>query len=149
MEGVVSQNGILSAVYVDKLLVKSGNTLVVNILIAEDEARIAAFIEKGLRKAGYTTQIATNGYEAIALASQCDLMLLDIGLPGVDGWTVLKEIGAKSSDVPVIVVTALDNAEERDLSFALGADDFVSKPFRFEQLLACVRRHMEDSYESP
>ncbi|MBE9067113.1 response regulator transcription factor [Leptolyngbya cf. ectocarpi LEGE 11479] len=114
----------------------------VNILIAEDEARIATFIAKGLRKAGYTTQIATNGYEAINLAAQCDLMLLDIGLPGVDGWAVLKELGAKASDVPVIVVTALDNAEERDLSLALGADDFVSKPFRFEQLLACIRRHV-------
>lgn len=114
----------------------------VHILIAEDEARIAAFIEKGLRKAGYTTQIATTGHEAIALAPQCDLMLLDIGLPGVDGWAVLKELGARSSGVPVVVVTALDNAEERARSLALGADNFVSKPFRFKQLLACIRRHV-------
>ncbi|MGD1855730.1 MAG: response regulator transcription factor [Leptolyngbyaceae cyanobacterium] len=141
VENIVFTDSNLSTV--DKLLVKSGNTLVVNILIAEDEARIATFIEKGLRKAGYTTQIATDGHEAIALAPQCDLILLDIGLPGVDGWTVLKELGAQSSGVPVIVVTALDNAEERDRSLALGADDFISKPFRFKQLLACIRHHIQ------
>lgn len=112
------------------------------ILIAEDEARIATFIAKGLHKAGYTTNIATDGHQALALATQCDLILLDIGLPNVDGWAVLKKLRAQSSQPPIIVVTALDNIEERRRSLALGANDFISKPFRFNRLLTCIRRYV-------
>ena len=113
------------------------------ILIAEDEARIADFIAKGLRKAGYEISIAADGNSALelSLSGRFDMMLLDIGLPGRDGWSVLRELRA-SSQLPVIVVTAFDGPEERHQSIALGANDFVSKPFKFQNLLNCIRRYL-------
>ena len=111
------------------------------ILIAEDEARIADFIAKGLRKAGHEISIATDGNSALemSLSGDFDVMLLDIGLPGRDGWSVLSELRA-SSQLPVIVVTAFDGPEERNQSMALGANDFIPKPFRFQNLLSSIRR---------
>lgn len=113
------------------------------ILIAEDEARIADFIAKGLGKAGHETSIAADGNSALemSLSGKFDVMLLDIGLPGRDGWSVLRELRTVSQ-LPVIVVTAFDDPEERTKSMALGANDFISKPFKFQNLLSCIRRYL-------
>ena len=112
-----------------------GPLIVTTILIAEDEARISAFIAKGLQRAGYQTQIASDGDQALklALSDRYDLMLLDIGLPGLDGW---------STSPPVIVVTALDGTGERSHSLELGANEYVTKPFRFDELLSRIRRYV-------
>ena len=117
---------------------------VATILIAEDEARIAAFLTKGLEKAGYLTHVVNDGSQALslALAMQFDLILLDVGLPSTDGWAVLKELRGRSKQPPIIVLTALNGLENRQHSLELGANEFVSKPFRFNQLLTCIRHYI-------
>ena len=114
------------------------------ILIVEDESRIASFVSKGLKKAGYQTQITSDGNQALPLAisGNFDLILLDLGLPGIDGREVLKEIRAQAVQPPVIVVTAFSHDEIRDEVLSLGAQEFIAKPFRFSSLLACVRSHI-------
>ena len=118
-----------------------------NILIAEDEVQIASFVSKGLQRAGYQTQIATNGRSALsmALSGKFDLILLDIDLPEVDGWSVLVAMRTQSSQTPVIIVTALDGTEERRQSQDLGVADYITKPFRFSNLLAIVRYQLQSN----
>lgn len=117
-----------------------------NILIVEDEARIAAFLEKGLRKNGFATAIAADGNQAtfMAQSSNFDLLLLDLGLPGKDGWTVLKELRDQGKHLPIIIVTALDDESNRAAGLEAGANDYVTKPFRFEELLTRVRTQLRD-----
>ena len=114
------------------------------ILIVEDESRIASFVSKGLKKAGYQTQIASDGNQALplALSGNFNLILLDLGLPGMDGREVLKEIRAQTAQLPVIVVTAFSHDDIREEVLSLGAQAFITKPFRFSGLLACVRDHV-------
>lgn len=115
------------------------------ILIVEDEARIAALLEKGLRKHGYNTATAEDGNQAIDLAqtSDFDLLLLDLALPGKDGLTVLQELRSHGKLLPVIIVTARDDARANTL--AAGADDYVTKPFQFAELLARVQAQLPNS----
>lgn len=115
------------------------------ILIVEDEARLAAFIEKGLRKNGFMTSVAEDGQAAIDLVNHQDfaLMLLDIGLPIKDGWSVLQELRQQGKQLPIIVVTAL-NADTRSSAIASGANDYVSKPFGFKDLLTKVQLQLSD-----
>lgn len=117
------------------------------ILIAEDELRIAAFLEKGLRANGFTTVAVSNGEEAAALAvdSDFDLLILDLGLPGADGVRVLSEIRARGQSMPVIILTARDSLSDKVSGLEGGADDYVTKPFKFEELLARVRARLRDS----
>jgi DNA-binding response OmpR family regulator len=114
------------------------------ILIAEDEARIAAFIEKGLKKQGFEAVIVTNGDDAIAKikAERFDLLLLDIGLPGKDGWAVLTELRQEIQEMPVIIVTARDGEGDRIESLKRGANDYLAKPFRFNELLKKVNEQL-------
>jgi DNA-binding response OmpR family regulator len=111
------------------------------ILIAEDEARIASFVEKGLRAHGFTTRVAADGPTAAALArsGEFDLLILDIGLPGQDGFAVLSELRAAGIGLPVIILTARDEVADRVAGLEGGADDYVPKPFAFDELLARVR----------
>ena len=113
------------------------------ILIAEDEPRIAAFIEKGLRAAGFATTVAGDGLEALDRAhnGEFDLLILDVGLPGVDGFEVLRRLRAKPTGraLPVIILTARSGVEDTVAGLEGGADDYVTKPFRFDELLARVR----------
>jgi DNA-binding response OmpR family regulator len=111
------------------------------ILIAEDEARIAAFIEKGLRANGFTTEVAVDAQAALNLAhsSQFDLMVLDLGLPGKDGLQVLEELRGQGESLPIIILTARDDLDDKVTALEGGADDYMTKPFRFEELLARVR----------
>jgi two-component system, OmpR family, response regulator QseB len=111
------------------------------ILIAEDEPRIASFIEKGLRSHGFSTAIALDSQEASNLASSrdFDLMILDLGLPGRDGLDVLEELRGRGEDLPIIILTARDSITDKVAGLEGGADDYMTKPFRFEELLARVR----------
>ncbi|HWC69159.1 MAG TPA: response regulator transcription factor [Acidimicrobiales bacterium] len=120
------------------------------ILIAEDEARIVSFLEKGLRASGYTTLAVETGIDALALArdDSFDLLVLDLGLPGLDGQEVLTRMRARGERMPVVVLTARDGVEETVRSLEGGADDYVTKPFRFEELLARIRVRLRDGQTS-
>ncbi len=115
-----------------------------SILIAEDEARISGFIEKGLRSAGYATRVAPTGTEALALAQtdEFDLLILDVNLPGIDGFRVLEEIRGSGSRLPIIMLTARVELQDTVAGLEGGADDYLGKPFRFDELLARVRLRM-------
>ncbi len=111
------------------------------ILIAEDEERIASFVAKGLRSAGYTPIVVGTGLEAydLALSGEVDLLILDLGLPDQDGFTVLRRLRAARSALPVIILTARASVDDTVAGLEGGADDYMAKPFRFEELLARVR----------
>lgn len=117
------------------------------LLIAEDEARIAAFLEKGFRAQGFTTTVAKNGHEAIAMArsEDFDLLILDLGLPGKDGWQVLAEIRGRGERLRIIVLTAQDEVEDTVNALENGANDYVTKPFELSELLARVRVQLRDN----
>lgn len=116
------------------------------ILIAEDEERIVSFLQKGLRASGYTTVAVDTGHDAAALArdDSFDLVILDLGLPGKDGHDVLREIRARGERLPVIILTARDGVDDTVAGLERGADDYMTKPFRFEELLARIRLRMRD-----
>jgi DNA-binding response OmpR family regulator len=111
------------------------------ILIVEDEVRLAAFVEKGLRKNGFTTIVAVDGEQAIFMAesSDFDLLLLDLGLPVIDGFTVLCELRSRGEKRPIIIVTANNDERDKAAALAAGANDYITKPFSFKDLLTRVR----------
>jgi DNA-binding response OmpR family regulator len=111
------------------------------ILIVEDEARIASFVAKGLRAEGHVATIVGDGTEGLyeALSGAHDLMVLDIGLPGMDGFEVLDQLRSQGSRMPVIVLTARDSVTDTVSALEGGADDYMPKPFRFAELMARVR----------
>ncbi|WP_326635140.1 response regulator transcription factor [Streptosporangium sp. NBC_01755] len=111
------------------------------ILIAEDEARIVSFVEKGLRANGFVTAAVGDGIAAYDLASTggFDLLILDIGLPLSDGFTVLRRLREAMVTIPVIILTARDSVSDTVAGLEGGADDYIAKPFAFEELLARVR----------
>lgn len=116
------------------------------ILIAEDEARIASFLEKGLRSNGFATSVAKDGPSAAQMARDADfdLLILDLGLPGLDGQDVLREIRARRERLPVIILTARQEVADTVAGLDAGADDYITKPFRFEELLARIRARLRD-----
>jgi DNA-binding response OmpR family regulator len=116
----------------------------VNLLIVEDEDRIAAFLERGLKAEGFTVGRAADGDTGLALALQdeVDLVILDLMLPGLAGEQVLERLRARRPDVPVIVLTARDAVEDRVRGLNAGADDYVTKPFSFAELLARVHARL-------
>lgn len=111
------------------------------ILIAEDTPQIVRFLSKGLRAEGHTTTAVDDGAMAfeLALTGQFDLMLLDLGLPGRDGLSVLTELRRRQIKLPIIVLTARGSAQDVVAGLDGGADDYISKPFRLPELLARVR----------
>ncbi len=120
------------------------------ILIAEDESRIVAFLEKGLQAAGYSTVAVASGRDAAALArdDSFDFMILDLGLPDLDGQRVLSTIRDRGERLPVLILTARDGVEDTVRSLEGGADDYMTKPFRFEELLARVRLRLRDENDA-
>ncbi len=120
-----------------------------HILIVEDEERIASFVAKGLRAEGHRTTIAADGQEGLdlALAGDVDLVVLDIGLPTLDGFGVLDQLRAQGSRVPVVVLTARDSVSDTVSALEGGADDYMPKPFRFAELLARIRVRLRQNDE--
>jgi len=110
------------------------------ILIVEDEAKIAAYVRKGLMEQGYAVDVASDGHEGLHLATTTnyDLILLDVMLPGLDGWAVLQGV-RQHHPTPVLFLSALDQVEDRVKGLKLGADDYLVKPFAFSELLARVQ----------
>jgi len=113
------------------------------ILIVEDDERIAAFLLKGLRAEGYAATIAQNGQQATQLCAELsedlDLILLDLGLPDTDGTALLETWRAQRIDTPVLVLTARDSTGAKIRGLDAGANDYITKPFAFDELLARVR----------
>lgn len=112
-----------------------------SILLVEDEDRIASFVAKGLRADGFTVTCVADGGTGLdyALTGDFDLVILDIGLPVIDGFTILDRLAAERPALPVIVLTARDSVTDTVAALEGGAADYMSKPFRFDELLARVR----------
>lgn len=122
------------------------------ILLVEDADRIASFIQKGLEANAFDVTRTASGEEAIRLleAAEFDLVILDIGLPGIDGFEVLRRARGQGIQTPVIVLTARDSVDNTVASFVGGADDYMGKPFSFDELLARVKaRISKPKYSEP
>ena len=111
------------------------------ILIVEDEPKTGDYLKQGLSEAGFTADLVRDGLDGLhaALADDHDLIVLDVNLPGRDGWEILKTLRAAGRDLPVLFLTARDQIEDRVRGLELGADDYLVKPFAFSELLARVR----------
>ena len=111
------------------------------LLVVEDEKKVASFIKKGLEEEGYAVDLASDGDEGLwmALEEVHDLILLDINLPGRDGLSVLEELRKKEVKTPVLLLTVRATIEDKVLGLDTGADDYLTKPFAFQELLARVR----------
>lgn len=114
---------------------------VVRVLIVEDEPKSAAYLRKGLSEHGYVADLAPNGEDGLYLAqkSDYDLLVLDVMLPGRDGWSVISELRKSGKQTPVLFLTARDSVPDRVKGLELGADDYLVKPFAFSELLARIR----------
>jgi two-component system copper resistance phosphate regulon response regulator CusR len=111
------------------------------ILIVEDEKKTGDYLRQGLREAGFTVELASNGPDGLhlALEGQPDLIVLDVMLPGLDGWKVLETLRRGGRGMPVLFLTARDQVDDRVKGLELGADDYLVKPFAFSELLARCR----------
>ncbi len=111
------------------------------VLIVEDEGKTGEYLRQGLTEAGYTAELANNGPDGLHLALTGDhgFIVLDVMLPGLDGWRVLQGVRAAGREVPVLFLTARDHVDDRVKGLELGADDYLVKPFAFSELLARIR----------
>ena len=116
------------------------------ILIVEDESSLASFLQKGLRANGFATFVAGDGAKATTMArdDKFDLLILDLGLPDRDGTLVLRDLRAAGHRLPVIVLTARDDISDKVTALEGGADDYLTKPFLFDELLARVRVRLRE-----
>jgi len=117
------------------------------VLIVEDEPGLASFIEKGLGSRGYATKVVGDGASALAIASDADfdLLILDLGLPDMDGLSVLRELRRRGERLPTVILTARDDLNDKVEGLDAGAGDYVTKPFRLEELLARARAQLRDA----
>jgi DNA-binding response OmpR family regulator len=120
------------------------------ILIVEDEDRIASFVAKGLRADGFTPTVVADGVTGLdyALTGEFDLMVLDLGLPGMDGFTILERVSRDRPELPVIVLTARDSVDDTVAALEGGAADYMSKPFTFGELVARIRLRLRAPAEA-
>lgn len=111
------------------------------LLIVEDESKIGDYLRQGLTEAGFVVDLARSGLDGhhLAMTESYDLLILDVMLPDVDGWRILKSLREAGRNVPVLFLTARDSVEDRVKGLELGADDYLVKPFAFAELLARVR----------
>ena len=116
------------------------------ILIVEDEPRLASFLERGLKANGYSPKVAEDGERAMMVVDDrdFDLVILDLGLPGMDGIEVLRRIRDRGEKLPVIILIARDDPSDMVTGLDAGSDDYVTKPFSLEELLARVRVQLRD-----
>ncbi|MGA8005122.1 MAG: response regulator, partial [Burkholderiales bacterium] len=110
------------------------------LLIVEDEPKTADYLNKGLTEAGFVADVARSGIDGLhlALTEHYDLMVLDVMLPGMNGWEILRGVRAAGKETPVLFLTARDQVDDRVKGLELGADDYLAKPFAFAELLARV-----------
>ncbi|MAF87457.1 MAG: DNA-binding response regulator [Pseudomonas sp.] len=111
------------------------------ILVVEDEAKTADYLKRGLEESGYRVEVARNGVDGKSLIEEetFDLVILDVMLPGLDGWEPVQVVRRRSAHTPVLFLTARDAVEDRVRGLELGADDYLVKPFSYAELLARVR----------
>jgi two-component system copper resistance phosphate regulon response regulator CusR len=111
------------------------------ILVVEDEPAIASFLQKGLNSSGFTTSVVADGHQALEAvrSGQFDLVILDLGLPSLDGLSVLRAVREQDRRTPVIILTAREGVGDMIEGLDAGADDYITKPFRLEVLLARIR----------
>jgi DNA-binding response OmpR family regulator len=116
----------------------------VKLLVVEDEQRVASFLVKGLRANGYGVEWVSTGRDALRRAVDADvcLVILDLGLPDLDGLEVLESLRKRGATVPVLVLSARGRVDDRVKGLDLGADDYLAKPFAFEELLARIRANL-------
>ena len=121
------------------------------ILIVEDEAKTGDYLKQGLVEAGFVVDLARNGPDGLhlALTENHDLVILDVMLPGQDGWSVLAGIRRAGKEIPVMFLTARDQVDDRVKGLELGADDYLVKPFAFSELLARVRTLLRRGNKTP
>lgn len=130
-----------------------GKNRALRILVAEDEAKARRYLAEGLQEHGFSVALAEDGNEAMALVKSqvFDAVVLDVMLPGSDGWTIIQTMRANGIRTPVLFLTALDRVEDRVRGFELGANDYLVKPFAFAELVARLRnlfRQAEFAQES-
>jgi two-component system copper resistance phosphate regulon response regulator CusR len=115
--------------------------MTLRVLIAEDEAKTRRYVAQGLRELGFTVETAEDGLAALGLlrGHAFDAAVLDVMLPGLDGWTLIRTLRAENNRTPVLFLTARDHVEDRVRGFELGANDYLVKPFAFAELVARVR----------
>jgi len=113
----------------------------VRILVIEDDRKIASFLERGLREDGYAVDVARDGVEGLlnARVYDYDLLLVDIMLPGKNGYEIARELRLAGKTVPILMLTARDSTQDIVMGLNVGADDYLTKPFSFDELLARVR----------
>jgi DNA-binding response OmpR family regulator len=123
------------------MLIQSDKGKAMRILVIEDERKVADFVARGLRAERFAVDVANDGQVGWEMASACDydLVLLDLMLPGLNGLEVLKRIRRKGSQVPVLILTARSGTAEKVEKFEAGADDYLTKPFAFDELLVRVK----------
>jgi len=111
------------------------------LLIVEDEKKTGEYLKKGLTESSYTVDLANNGLDGLhqAMSEEYDLILLDVMLPKLNGWQILQTLRSNKIDIPVLMLTARDQIEDRVKGLELGADDYLVKPFAFVELLARIR----------
>lgn len=111
------------------------------LLVAEDEPKTGMYLQQGLTEAGFSVDRVVTGTEALhqAIGEDYDLLILDVMMPGIDGWEVIRMVRAAGKTVPVLFLTARDGVDDRVKGLELGADDYLVKPFAFSELLARVR----------
>jgi len=119
----------------------AGTLQSMKILIVEDEPKTGDYLRQGLSEAGFLSELARTGTDGLhlALTGDHDLMILDVMLPGIDGWALLESVRRAGKDTPALFLTARDEVEDRVKGLELGADDYLVKPFAFAELLARVR----------
>jgi two-component system, OmpR family, response regulator len=112
-----------------------------NVLLVEDDERIIEFVRRGLEAEGYNVDVARNGRDALprAQSPSCQLIILDLLLPDIDGRDVCRQLRAASLGTPILMLTALDTLEDKVRGLRIGADDYLAKPFAFEELVARVQ----------
>lgn len=137
--------------YHDHLVTAAERAPPMHLLVIEDEAKSAAYLSKGLRETGFKVDVADNGLDGLhlALESAPDLIILDLMLPRLDGWAVLRELRAARRTVPVLILTARDAVDDRVRGLEGGADDYLIKPFAFSELLARVRVALRHAQPQP
>ncbi|AYF86294.1 response regulator [Pseudomonas sp. DY-1] len=121
------------------------------LLVAEDEPKTGTYLQQGLSEAGFNVDRVMAGTDALqhALSESYDLLILDVMMPGLDGWEVLRLVRAAGKDMPVLFLTARDGVEDRVKGLELGADDYLIKPFAFAELLARVRTLLRRGATTP